>query len=404
MQPSPEIFYQDVPTGGKLELRFEGAAVARVFIHRFQMRVGAAVIRAAAIGDVSTDEPYRRRGFMRLLMEEAVRRMRASDASISVLFGISDFYHKFGYATAGPLQIVEVEDLPHGTSLAAGWRARPATPDDLPAICALYDRNTAGKVGPLVRDPHDPGWSGRAWALLAAALQRPDAGECRMVEAPDGHPAAYCWRGSDLWPVRMIEQQMHDTMAFAEVMADSPLAAEAAIAACRAWACEENEKEEGRRDSPVTTLYFHLPHRSPIGVAAAFYDARLILRCFRSGGFMARTIHPRRLLAALLPELSARLRAGLHVDGVVHFVTDGGTAALRLGTAGPMLAETVEPSDGPLTEITLPQTALAWLALGAYPPQDVLERLDPAPDPRAAKLIAALFPLRRCHIYLPDWP
>jgi GNAT superfamily N-acetyltransferase len=400
MQPSPEIVYQDVPTGGKLELRFEGAAVARVFIHNFRMRVGAAVIHAAAIGEVSTDEPYRRRGFMRLLMEEAVRRMRASDVSLSVLFGISDFYHKFGYATAGPLQIIKEVDLPHGAPMAAGWRARPATPDDLPAICALYDRNTAGKVGPLVRDPHGPGWSGRAWALLVAALQQPDAGECRMVEAPDGHPAAYCWRGSDLWPIRMIERHTPDTMAFAEVMADSPLAAEAAIVACRAWACEDNEKEKGRRDSPVTTLHFHLPHRSPVGVAAAFSDAQLILRCFRSSGFMARTFHPRRLLAALLPELSARLC----VDGVIHFVTDEGTAAMRLGPAGPMFIETVEPSDKPLTEITLPQTALARLALGAYPPQDVLERLDPAPAPRAADLIAALFPLRRCHIYLPDWP
>jgi hypothetical protein len=77
---------------------------------------------------------------------------------------------------------------------------------------------------------------------------------------------------------------------------------------------------------------------------------------------------------------------------------------MRLGTAEPMLIETVEPSERPLTEVTLPQTALARLALGAYPPQDVLERLDPAPDPRAAELIAALFPLRQCHIYLPDWP
>jgi hypothetical protein len=42
-------------TGGKLELWFEGAAVARLFIHRFRMRVGAAVVRAAGIGGVATD-------------------------------------------------------------------------------------------------------------------------------------------------------------------------------------------------------------------------------------------------------------------------------------------------------------------------------------------------------------
>jgi hypothetical protein len=405
MQPSPEIVYQDVPTGSKLELWFEGAEVARVFIHRFQMRIGAAVVRAAGIGNALTDEAYRRRGFMRLLMEEAVRRMRASDASLSILGGIPDLYHKFGYATAGPLQLIRLRDLPHGTPLADGWRARPATPDDLPAIRALYDRNTAGQVGPLVRDPPGPGWSGRAWAMLLSALQQPDIDECRIVDAPDGHLAAYCWRGSDLWPVKWMEHETPGTMAFVEVMADGPLAAQAAIAACRAWAYEEGGRGKGRRDSPVTTLTFALPHRSPVGIVATFQDAQLIRHYFRSGGSMARTIDPRRLLAELLPELAVRLRAaGLRVDGVVRFVTDEGTAAVRLGTAEPMLLETVEPSDGSSIEISLPQTALARLALGAYPPEDVLDRLDPAPSPRAAELIAELFPLRQSHIYPPDWP
>jgi GNAT superfamily N-acetyltransferase len=398
MQPSPEITYQDTPTGGKLELLLEGAAVSRVFIHRFQMRVGAAVVRAAGIGDVFTDEPYRRRGYMRLLMEEAVRRMRASDASLSVLGGIPDVYHKFGYATTGPYQYIRVTDLPRGAPLAAGWRVRPAMADDLPAIRALYDRNTAGQVGPLVRDAPGPAWSGRAWALLLAALQQPGGGECRIVEAPDGHLAAYCWRGSELWAIRWMEYQTPGTMAFAEVMADSPPAAEAAIAACRTWACEEDEQNER-----VTTLTFSLPHRSLVGVAASFQDAQLILHCFRSGGSMARTLDTRRLLAELLPELSARLRAaGLGFDGVVRFVTDEGAAAVRLGPAEAALVETIEPSDGEPIEVALPQTALARLALGGYPPQDVLERIE-TPGPRAAELIGALFPLRRCHSYPVDW-
>ena len=96
---------------------------------------------------------------------------------------------------------------------------------------------------------------------------------------------------------------------------------------------------------------------------------------------MARTLDPRRLLAALLPELSARLRAaGMGFDGVVRFVTDEGAAAVRLGPAEPTLIETVEPSDGESLEIALPQTALARLVLGGYPPQDVLARIEaPAP-------------------------
>jgi hypothetical protein len=201
-----------------------------------------------------------------------------------------------------------------------------------------------------------------------------------------------------------MEHQTPGTMAFAEVMADSPLAAEATIAACRAWACEdEDQKDEARREGPVTSLTFSLPHRSLVGVAAAFQDAQLILHCFGSGGSMARTLDVRRLLAELLPELSARLRdSGLGFDGVVRFVTGEGAAAVRLGPADPALVETVAPSDGETIEVALPQAALARLALGGYPPQDVLARIE-SPGPRAAELIAALFPLRRPHTYPADW-
>jgi hypothetical protein len=201
-----------------------------------------------------------------------------------------------------------------------------------------------------------------------------------------------------------MEHQTPGTMAFAEVMADSPPAAEAAIAACRAWACEEGDQNEGtRREDSVTTLTFSLPHRSVVGVAASFQDAQLILHCFRSAGSMARTLDVRRLLADLLPELSARLRAaGLGFDGVVRFVTDEGAAAVRLGPTEPTLVETGEPTDGESIEIALPQTALARLVPGGYPPQDVLAQIE-TPDPRTAELIAALFPLRRYHVYPADW-
>ena len=50
----------------------------------------------------------------------------------------------------------------------------------------------------------------------------------------------------------------------------------------------------------------------------------------------------------------------------------------------------------------LPQAALARLALGAFPPGDVVDGLDPPPGPRERDLLAALFPARRPHMYWPD--
>jgi hypothetical protein len=76
---------------------------------------------------------------------------------------------------------------------------------------------------------------------------------------------------------------------------------------------------------------------------------------------------------------------------------------VRLGPAEAALVETVESPDRETIEVALPQSALARLALGGYPPQDVLARIE-SPGPRAAELVAALFPLRRWHIYPADWP
>ena len=44
----------------------------------------------------------------------------------------------------------------------------------------------------------------------------------------------------------------------------------------------------------------------------------------------------------------------------------------------------------------------ARLALGAFPPGELLARLETPPDERACQLLEALFPLRHPHMHLPD--
>jgi hypothetical protein len=52
--------------------------------------------------------------------------------------------------------------------------------------------------------------------------------------------------------------------------------------------------------------------------------------------------------------------------------------------------------------VRLPQTALARLALGTFPPGDVLDGLDSPPGPQERDFLAALFPARYPHMYWPD--
>jgi hypothetical protein len=307
-----------------------------------------------------------------------------------------------------------LNDLHRSVPPPEGWRVRRATPGDLGAIQALYDRTTADVAGAAVRETEGSGWSARAWTNLAATLGREDAAHCRVVEAPDGQVVASCWRGEDAsWFVRANEQWSPETMAFAEVLAESMPAAEAVLAACRAWALEEG----ARRVVKSATL--GVPLEGLIGRAAAFQDADRIRGHHRTGGFMARTLDPLRLLTQLLPELQARLYdAGVH-DGALQITTKEGSVTVRFDrdmphlsahqtaeSAVPVSSETpgIERDDEAGVTLALPQTVLAQLALGAFPPEDLLARLDPPPAPRAAELLQTLFPQRRPHIFPPDRP
>src|SRR3954469_6678081 len=122
-------------------LLLDGAKVSRVVVIPMLMRIGAAVVRMDGVGGVETSEELRHRGYSRRVMEAVVEQIKAGDASISTLFGIQDFYQKFGYETAGPelTTILPNSDHPQfAPDLPSGWRFRPLAEGDLPALMALY--------------------------------------------------------------------------------------------------------------------------------------------------------------------------------------------------------------------------------------------------------------------------
>ena len=73
-----------------------------VMINDLQMRIGAAQVRIGGIGGVSTDRNHRNKGYSRMCMEAAVDWMSSNGFDMSFLFGIRDFYDKYGYTTCMP--------------------------------------------------------------------------------------------------------------------------------------------------------------------------------------------------------------------------------------------------------------------------------------------------------------
>lgn len=386
-----EITFVEQPDGfTRVELALDGHPVSWLFIAHFILMIGEARVRMDGIAGVGTEEAHRKRGFSRRVLEATLDRMRRGDAALSMLYGIPNFYPKFGYATAGPDHFISLTVAGQPVALPEGWRARAFERGDLPAVMELYDRGTAGAVGAAVRPE-------TAWGRL---LDLPGTSQdaCRVLEGPDGRLRAYLWRARGCWYVGNCERAQPSALVLGEVMADGPAAAEAALDACQAWAAEP--PAEGAVAPEQVLLAW--PPEGSIADAARRRAAQFQARYSACGGSMARVMDVDRLLVALAPELTHRLRAS----------RDGFRGRLRIDTdlgAGDLVITGEEVRFAPAGEgaapdrvASLPQHTLAQLALGAFPPVDVLGRLDGPLSAPARELLVALFPMRHPHMHLPD--
>lgn len=393
MAENNDIVCEREPEGNstRVELRLGDRGISRLWIVPFTLRVGRAVVRMDGIGGVGTDEEHRNRGHSRRVLEAAVERMRSGDAALSMLYGIRDFYPKFGFATAGPDHIVLLTDLQRDSDLPSGWSVRGFEAHDLPAVQALYDTGTAEATGAAVRPTE-----GAVWSNLMRATDGSGQDACRVVVGPDGRLHGYVWRARWCWYVaHTLETNIPNSLVLGEVMADGPAAADAVLAACRIWAREEGEQRE------VKQVVLAFPPEGPLSAAAMRQDARFTRNYSACGGSMARVLDVARLLKALRPELQARLQATQSTfPATLTLRTDIGTATLRIARSEIEIEEG-EPEDGSALTVELPQAELARLALGAFPPGDLLARLPAFPE-AAKPMLEALFPQRNAHMHLPD--
>jgi hypothetical protein len=392
-----------------LLLLLDGRQVSRVVIVPMLMRIGAAVVRMDGIGGVSTEEEFRNRGYSRRVMETAVEQMRRGDAALSTLFGIEDFYQKFGYETTGPEYTV-VLPLAEATaptrSLPRGWRFRPLTPGDMPAVMRLYHANTRRATGALVR--HDAGDDPseterladlnpdarkiglRAWNRLQGIAVEPGEDACRVLVDQSGRIGAYAWFGANWW-MGIRRRDLPGAFHIAEGMARDAEVADTLLVACRIWAEEAGSDGDG--------IALAIPPEGPVAMAAAYEGGQMLGVYTRGGNFMGRVLDLGRLLRLLQPELAARVRsARLPFQGRLNFRTDEDEAAIVIRDDDVQVDG--RASGGLVVE--LPQTALARLCLGGFDPADVLARLPNRPNAEVEAVLRALFPRRMPHIYPMD--
>ncbi|HUU21038.1 MAG TPA: GNAT family N-acetyltransferase [Phycisphaerae bacterium] len=128
----------------------DGRMVAHWGVWGYDMRIGSARVRVGGIGAVATHADYRKRGLMARTARASLDAMRGCGYDMSLLFGIWDFYDRFGYVRAWgeSTYVVPAGHLPADPPRFRCRKFAVRSRDDLVRI---YNRENRRRTGTAVR-------------------------------------------------------------------------------------------------------------------------------------------------------------------------------------------------------------------------------------------------------------
>ncbi len=348
--------------GVKLELLVDDKPVSSLILFDLRMGIGGVPLRCGGIGGVSTPRAQRMHGYSRRVLAHSVEVMRAEGYEIAALFGIPDYYHRFGFASA--LVEGEIVLATRDAELAvARYPVREFEPADARAIAELYVAHCAVRNGYIVRDPETwtgiakgAGWSDRVGTYVALDGDRVVGYASYTLDA----------RRFGLGEVVAVNASIYSTLL--------------AEAARRAIAFR------------VERIPVQLPPDDPFCRPCRRYGAEIKVTYARCAGGMVRLIDQTAVLHKLQPLLAGRLAASPLADwqGSLVLETELGSGTLTFGNAGRAV------------RARIPQGTLTQLLLGYRDVADVAFEGDLEAEDAAVPLLDALFPSGYPYVWMAD--
>jgi predicted acetyltransferase len=329
----------------------------------------------AGIGGVYTEREHRKKGYMRQLYEDTVHYMIAEGYDISMLFGIENFYTKFGYAAglAGFECKVKTRDAEVAAVNAAGsYITRPIGEADMPAVLDLYNANNATRVCSVVRAVEDfPEFRKGTWYGAPP--------ETLLWEDANGQLLAYAvWDRYDK-AVKVAEVEARDDALFPALL--SFFAAQAVDKRCE-------------------DVQLFIPHDHPFAEYVQRFGAEWKVTYPRHGSGMLRLLNQQPFFEKITPELERRLALSRSAGytGALTFQTDLGTLALIINRGSIAMAGKADKG----LRLDLSQDKLTQLVIGYRSARDVLNDPQVTAHGDVLPLLNILFPKGQPYIWVAD--
>ncbi len=362
----PDLRTESVPPRHHVALSVGGQTVSQLWVVDLQQQIGSQIVRMGGIADVGTHDQHRFKGYMRRVLAGALCWMRREGFDTSMLYGITSFYPKFGYAPAFP-DVEFTMNVRDAEALApAGHRFVAFKSAHLRAIIDLYHGAIAGRTGPTRRDaaswkPFRMGATWRSEAVCKVALDR------------RRRPVGYFVYDARYLEARVIEVGAVRPGVFADVLR----------AAARHALRQRLEQ-----------IHFHLAEDDPFVEFCKPLGLRKEVRYTRDGHAMVRMINVPSALSNVAVELGSRMRG----SGRLNLRTNLDGVGLAWG--GGRLRVTAPRPGAPSAR--MPQWALAQLLYGYRSATGLADGGILRGGPAAIDALERMFPVTQHYQYISD--
>jgi len=353
----------------------EEKSVCHLIVIDYAMRIGTTVVRMAGIGGVYTNREHRKKGYMRRLYEDTVHYMIAEGYDISMLFGIENFYTKFGYTAglAGFECKVKTRDAEMAGETAAGTTiTRPIGEADMPAVLDLYNANNATRMCSVVRTIDDfPKFHKGTWYGAPPDTQ--------LWEDANGKLLAYA-----VW------DQYDKAVKVAEIEASADALFPTLLSFFAAQAVDKRCED----------VQLFIPPDHPFAEYVQRFGAEWKVTYPRYGSGMLRLLNQQPFFEKIAPELERRLALSRYAGytGALTFQTDLGTVALVINRGSIAVADGAREG----LRLELSQDKLTQLVIGYRSARDVLNDSQVKAHGDVLPLLNILFPKGTPYIWVAD--
>lgn len=249
----------------------DGQLTTHFGIWGYPMRIGKGVVRCGGVGMVSTHGEFHKQGLMAQTVPHSVEHMRQEGYDLSILFGIWDFYHRFGYvqAWAENTWFTWCDRVPKDLPKV---NYESFTPEPREDIAKLHNRYTAELTGAAVRPTFSKKFFFLGQRIEGYLWKEKNKLAGHVIVSAEG-PYLACWEATG--------------------KPDQILTVLKAIA-------ETKQLKELRFDT--------LPYLSPLAKRLRQLTCRMERQYVKSGSAMVRVINLKSCLEKMVPELSSRLK------------------------------------------------------------------------------------------------